>query len=509
MRVAIVERDEKVLEELKKGLKRVDSNYELAGIAGNGQSAYEMITVMQPNLVIMDIGLPRMNGLNLLRKLRTEGREFSVIIITKDEDFQQAKQAIDLGVDGYLVQPFRPMELKKALSRIHEKIRNEYWMQASFTVENILLSCRYGEIISNQKLNEMTIRKFGFTVDDPGYLFTVSMADEYEEQKENIRGFLEEICRRECGFSASVICSDRWKKVYLIIYRVHEARNWKEYFQKNVVSALCRNFPGTIICVWIETKQLTKLADAMIQAGSLMEWNLLQPRGVLICQQTIEKSKIVPVRYPVELEQRMREMIFDENKKGIARQFQLVCEEMKREKYFPKEIKYSIIRFCMAAGLNYRNYGGEIDETEIRNLMQQITYAISWKQIEKAIQGLERMISYEHKFEQYSTLIQKAMEIIRKEYDRGITLEETANQLYVSEEYPSSQFKKETGYNFTETVRKYRIEKIKELLRTTKYKMNQIAGLVGYSDPKYMSKVFKEEEGILPTEYRRNSNGIS
>ena len=54
MRVAIVERDEKVLEELKKGLKRVDPNYELAGIAGNGQSAYEMITVMQPNLVIMD-----------------------------------------------------------------------------------------------------------------------------------------------------------------------------------------------------------------------------------------------------------------------------------------------------------------------------------------------------------------------------------------------------------------------------------------------------------------------
>ncbi|MBS6171114.1 MAG: response regulator [Clostridiales bacterium] len=428
MRVAIVERDEKVLEELKKGLKRVDPNYELAGIAGNGQSAYEMITVMQPNLVIMDIGLPRMNGLNLLRKLRTEGREFRVIIITKDEDFQQAKQAIDLGVDGYLVQPFRPMELKKALSRIHEKIRNEYWMQ---------------------------------------------------------------------------------EQVYLIIYRVREARNWKEYFQKNVVTGLCRNFPGTIICVWIETKQLIKLADAMIQAGSLMEWNLLQPRGVLICQQTVEKFEAVPVRYPVELEQRMREMIFDENKKGIARQFQLVCEEMKREKYFPKEIKYSIIRFCMAAGLNYRNYGGEIDETKILSLMQQITYAISWKQIEKAIQGLERMISYEHKFEQYSTLIQKAMEIIRKEYDSGITLEEAASQLYVSEEYLSSQFKKETGYNFTETVRKYRIEKIKELLRTTKYKMNQIAGLVGYSDPKYMSKVFKEEEGILPTEYRRNSNGIS
>lgn len=56
MRVAIVERDEKVLEELKKGLKRVDPNYELAGIAGNGQSAYEMITVMQPILLSWTLG---------------------------------------------------------------------------------------------------------------------------------------------------------------------------------------------------------------------------------------------------------------------------------------------------------------------------------------------------------------------------------------------------------------------------------------------------------------------
>ena len=77
----------------------------------------------------------------------------------------------------------------------------------------------------------------------------------------------------------------------------------------------------------------------------------------------------------------MREMILDENKKEIARQFQLVCEEMKREKYFPKEIKYSIIRFCMAAGLNKRNKGGKIDETENMSLMKQITYAISWKAI--------------------------------------------------------------------------------------------------------------------------------
>lgn len=102
-----------------------------------------------------------------------------------------------------------------------------------------------------------------------------------------------------------------------------------------------------------------------------------------------------------------------------------------------------------------------------------------------------------------SDLVQKAKTLIRRYYNQGITLEETARKLFVSEEYLSAQFKKETGSTFTETVRRYRIEKVKELLVETTLKMNQIAELAGYSDPKYMSKVFKEEVGMLPTEYRK------
>ena len=76
----------------------------------------------------------------------------------------------------------------------------------------------------------------------------------------------------------------------------------------------------------------------------------------------------------------------------------------------------------------------------------------------------------------------------------------------MTEEYLSTRFKKETGKSFTETIRKFRIEKIKELLRMSTLKLNQIADIVGYSDPKYMSKVFKEEVGILPSEYRKQKN---
>ena len=103
-----------------------------------------------------------------------------------------------------------------------------------------------------------------------------------------------------------------------------------------------------------------------------------------------------------------------------------------------------------------------------------------------------------------SQMVQKAKELIWKYYSEGITLEEIARKLFVSEEYLSTQFKKETGSSFTETVRRCKIEKVKQLLLDTPLKLNQIAELAGYSDPKYMSKVFKEEVGMLPSEFRKS-----
>ena len=103
-------------------------------------------------------------------------------------------------------------------------------------------------------------------------------------------------------------------------------------------------------------------------------------------------------------------------------------------------------------------------------------------------------------------LAQRAGQLMQEYYNQGITLEEIARKLCVSEEYLSAQFKKETGKTFTETIRGYRIEKVKELLLQTTLKLNQIADLAGYTDPKYMSKVFKDEVGVTPAEYRKLNN---
>lgn len=142
--------------------------------------------------------------------------------------------------------------------------------------------------------------------------------------------------------------------------------------------------------------------------------------------------------------------------------------------------------------------------------MQSIADAVSWSGIREAMEKFTGVLEFQA-FEDendssLSPLIKKAVQMVRKYYDQGITLEEMAERLFVSEEYLSVQFKKETGKGFTETVRSLRIERIKGLLLSTRLKLNQIAELTGYTDPKYMSRVFKEEVGMLPTEFRKLSH---
>ena len=95
MRAVIIEKDEKILQQIQLILQKVDSGYELVGTAVNGQSGYELISALRPNLVIMDIELPRMNGMSMLKKLRAEAFDFKVVVLSGTENFQYAKQAID------------------------------------------------------------------------------------------------------------------------------------------------------------------------------------------------------------------------------------------------------------------------------------------------------------------------------------------------------------------------------------------------------------------------------
>ena len=149
------------------------------------------------------------------------------------------------------------------------------------------------------------------------------------------------------------------------------------------------------------------------------------------------------------------------------------------------------------------------DEVNIdaQKLLANIMLAKTWSEIEVVFNTLFKYISENNdinsKEKDISLLVKRAKSLTHEFYSQGITLEEISDRLNVTPEYLGTQFKKEIGETFSIYIKKYRINKAKKLLLSTNLKLYQISERVGYNDPKYFSKVFKERTNYLPLEYRK------
>lgn len=509
MRIVIVEDEAPIREGIAKILHKISPDYELAGTAADGREGYDLICQTAPDLIIIDIEMPKMNGLEMLERLRREGYQCKALILSAYSDFNYAKQAIELDIENYLLKPIKIPELKKALQQVEDALAKEQSREKAFSIEGIFLSCLNGQLKPDEQFNQMTRERFGFALEEPAEVLAVWLGEGYEAQKKLARELLEDVGAHTVRFASYVIEADAWKMLIMILYRLPEGTSQYSYFQKSVSPMLCSQLKSPIVLLWRHVDHLLDLSTVMSEMQQDREWNLLLGKGFLIRRRDVENIKTVPLKHPTELEDKACQAVKRLDKEGVAACFKALFQYYQETAHTPGDIKESLIRFTWATVNAYKESNEIEADLQIQGILQEISEAVSWNQIDISIHKLFELINEGHKQEEVlpvSVLVQKAQQMIRKYYDQGITLDEIANKLFVSEEYLSAQFKKETGTTFSETIRKYRIEKVKELLLDTHLKLNQIAELAGYSDPKYMSRVFKEEVGMLPSEFRKEAH---
>lgn len=125
MKIMIVEDEKSIRNGLVKMLPKLDSDYEVIGSAKDGLEGYEQIREAKPDLVIMDIEMPEMDGLTMLERLREVGFTGKAVVLTAYSDFSYAKRAIELGIENYLLKPIKIEELKKTLGTISASLKQE------------------------------------------------------------------------------------------------------------------------------------------------------------------------------------------------------------------------------------------------------------------------------------------------------------------------------------------------------------------------------------------------
>ena len=132
MKIIIVEDEKSIRNGLVKMLPKLDPEYEVVGSAKDGSEGYQRILAEQPDLVIMDIEMPEMDGLTMLEKLRKEGFAGKAVVLTAYSDFSYAKRAIELGIENYLLKPIKLEELKKTLGTVSASLRQERFRKSCY-----------------------------------------------------------------------------------------------------------------------------------------------------------------------------------------------------------------------------------------------------------------------------------------------------------------------------------------------------------------------------------------
>lgn len=509
MIIVIVEDEIRIREGLSRLVRKISPHYIIYGVAENGKEGIELIEKTRPDLVISDIRMPDMDGLQMLECLKEKGISFHTIILTAYSEFNYAKTAIHLGVSEYLLKPISVEELKKALNKVEmqiEKERSEAMLQPETlgSLEHIFSGLMIQNLKLDQELEKYLKEQYGLGTDEEYTLVPVYLGQEYEICVEKLQRELNVIMESREGLHFQIIRIPAEQLFTFVIYQYQDSAELKRWFQNRILMQLSRDKKYHVSIGWITVQGIGRLQEGLEIIQKYIHWNIILGDNVIISYPQITFVKTVEISYPVELEEQMRQVLCMRNVEKAEHCVQKFKNYYKKDQLFePKVIKEHYIRFI----LSILNVASELNFTFFKDLRQQemierISKSITEAELTRMLEIVLERVSQEEITEE-STTIQKIKGLVHEYYGVGITLGEVSRRLNMTPEYLGTLFRKEEGIHFNTYMKKYRVQKAKEILLGTNLKLYEVAEKVGYTDPKYFSRVFKEVTGYLPAEYRK------
>lgn len=525
----IIADDEQLICELLKSLINWEElHLELIGEAYNGIALYQEILDKHPDIVVTDISMPQMDGIELIGKIRKEGIPCHFVIVSGYRQFEYAHNALKYDVEDYILKPVDAAELNAALKKLVQKtedVRNLSKEKMASEEDKKLLK----KFFINNGLQEINQRKlslqdiegeYGIQFEEGLFRMIYVKSDfleweeDYVEDSLSIQNKFFDTFQSAFGEECFCIVSDQKSDLLRIgINYPQENENriqdiLKEYFEH------IRNFADLFKGYQLTIGVGNSYAEAYDLAKSGKEAEgAIGSRIVMGCDQILYwKNLNQPEIFLTEIEKKnfLRE---------ITREFELLeivrFEESMRDLFRVVHERFSIVPLTdllaeileTFLSVEQPQFAEQINEDYIRKqYIYGIHSAVSLMSLQRAVvrpihEALEKIIDCVDR--QNKKPVRTAYLYVEENYSKAIRLEDVAEQVELNPVYFSNVFKKETGQNFTDYLTDYRMKAAKELLQNTNDSINEIAEKVGYQDTRYFSKLFKKNIGIKPSEYRK------
>lgn len=501
MRIVLVEDENKIRTGILHMIQQF-TGHEVAGIAANGKEGYELIKKEQPDLVISDIRMPVMDGLEMLQKLQDDKLSVNAILLTGYSDFEYARKAVKLGVDDYLLKPLDIEEFLKVLNTVETRISDTKISQVSAEqmIVNYLESRREEREAVLLRLYERLHANDRTEIS----LFLISPRRIFQDRITELMICARELTEALCIENAYVFQVPGEKRILFMVTGTEKNRSLKNRVALRILPEL--DEIGRCSCVYSRIHGIEKLPEAILTMTGWLPYAFSLPERTMIDEELVASVQYQQLEYPQQLEHSIIRELRNGKKDRIAQYGSRFTHELTESTADPEQIREYAIRLIanvFHVAREMKEYFNQ--EENIKYFMEMIIASETRDEVKYQLEKFFHTISQDQGEEILTEngMVMNAISYIREHYTEEITLSDVARICRVTPEYLSKIFYRELGINFSPFLQNFRISTAKRMLLTDNKKVYEVAEAVGFKDQKYFVTVFKKLCGVTPSEYRK------
>ncbi|WP_088549295.1 AraC family transcriptional regulator [Paenibacillus aquistagni] len=422
--------------------------------ASNGREAIQKADEYRPHIVMMDVQMPGIQGLDALKEIKAHNPTVKMVLVTAYEYFDYAQQALSLGVKEYLVKPAKRERIVSVLQRLMDEIKEERASRG----EQLAIREKYLQLLplaeTELALAFMSDRTHGREVEAQRLAELLELSWQ--------QGLALVIALKQADASNSTQAAEDRRKPIADTVRGLFSEQIKDRYRW-IASPLLHEH----IVIFLFAREGME-EDVLLQELRELGTALLKP----LEQRCAIQASIGIGSIQTELE-------------GMRRSYD--------EAVFASTYPSSWGRICAFANLQhpvqeeYKRQGERVSDEA----------ASERSYVELAIKRIR-----EEREQHTYNVVERAGAYIQERYQEELSLEEVAEQVHLNPHYFSKVFKQQTGETFIDYVTRLRIDKAKALILEGQFSLKEVCYMIGYKDPNYFSRVFKKVTGVTPTEYR-------
>lgn len=481
--------------------------------AASGKEALKLIQEHQPQIMLTDIQMTEMTGLELIAQARELQPDIRIIVLTGYDNFEYARAGLRLAVQDFFLKPIDEVDLTEAIRKqvqeleqlqIEEKKQQKQW-RVQGTTQQIRLEECVRDLVhgrrEKQELLDMLREEFGFAdetkmglilIDSVGFLSPVSNEENFGALS------VKHICMGMAdALGLGITFQDDDGVIGMICFEQPDSGSILDLVEElsNVLKDEFDSKPK--IRVGSTVSGFENLAVSYNDARYLLEHEKENIRDIVQTFHAQKKTDLMNDLF-VELKAVMCANIG--NTAYVMKVYDTYVKALDTYNVSTMAVRRLCFEIASALYYVYVTASGEVVEGKLDALMRSLVMADREAACEVTKMFISQMIRKEE--EKVSQIITQAKHYIEEHLMDDLSVASIASELYITPNYFSRLFKREMKEGCNEYIVRKRIEKAKSLLETTSMKVSRIAAIVGYRDTNYFSLAFKKHTGKSPTKYR-------